>query len=120
MKDFIELIKMYCAEIHALMAGVDAQKVLHSMRDPYGRVLQKQTEEIERSLEMCMPDKELPRGEEMIQMVSNVEPITTKAKELLISLMDHTAEVYFQAAQVAEKFSALAQSCTPNQLMVLM
>ena len=41
-----------------------------------------------------MPDEEIPEGKDMAQMVENIEPITPEIKEMIISLMDHTAEAY--------------------------
>ena len=65
-------------------------------------------EAVERRLEMCMPDEELPEAEEIVRMISKVEPITAEAKDILVSLMEHTVEMHFRATQAAEKFSALA------------
>ena len=89
------------------------------MGDPYGLALQQQTDEVERSLEMCMPEDELPKVEEMVQMTSNAEPLSNKAKDRLTSSMEHTAKAHFHATQAAEEFIELSRTCTPAQLMVI-
>ena len=66
MGNFITAVKSCCTEVYAPMASANAQKVLHSMGGPCGLALQWQTDEVERSLEMCMPEEELPKVEEMV------------------------------------------------------
>ena len=102
MKDFMESVMMTCREIHTPMMSADTKKVLHSVGDPCGLALRPQTEYIENRLEVIMSEEELPESEDLLQMVSNIEPISNETKEILISMMDHTAEAYHQAAQAVE------------------
>ena len=53
-------------------------------------------------------------------MVENIEPISDKAKNMLVKMMEHTAEAYFQAVQAAEQFTQLAHECSTPQLMIIM
>ena len=108
MKNFIEVTKTACMEVHTPMVGTDVLKVLHSMGDPYGLTLWQQTKEVERRLKVMMPEEELIEGKELACMVDTVEPITAETKETLINLMGHMVEAYYQAAQVAEWFTTLA------------
>ena len=120
MKDLIENVKMACMEVYAQITDADILRVLHSMVDPYGLALWQQTEEIERMMEVIMPEEELPKGNEMVCMVGNVRSITMEIKAMKISLMDHTTEAYYQTGLGAERFSALAKICTPDQLRVIL
>ena len=95
MGDFMVAVKACCEEIYPPLTGANAQKVLHSMGDPYGLVLQEQTEEVENRLELCMPEEELPKADEMIWMVSSIEPLWDEARATLTSLMEHTAEAHY-------------------------
>ena len=92
MKDFIEVTKTACMEVHTPMAGADVSKVLHSMGDPYGLAIRQQTEEVERRLKVMMPEEELIEGKELACMVDTVEPITAETKETLINLMGHMVD----------------------------
>ena len=116
-KDLIENIKVACIVIHTQMADADVLKVSHSMGDPYSLALQRQ---IERRLEVIMPEEELPEGNEIVCMVGSVSPIMTEIKDMIISLMDHMVEAYYQVGLAAEWFLALAKVCTPEQIMVIM
>ena len=69
---------------------------------------------------MCMPEEELPRAKEMVWMVSNIEPLSDEARDTLMSLMEHTAEAHYQAAQAVENFTQLSKMCTLAQLMTIM
>ena len=120
MKDLIENIKVTCMVIHTQMADTGVLKVLHSMGDPYSLVLWRQTEEIERRLEVIMPEEELLEGKELVCIVGGVSPIMTEIKDMIIGLMEHTAEAYYQAGLVAEQFMALARVCTCEQIIVIM
>lgn len=80
----------------------------------------RETEEIERRLEVIMPEEELPEGNEIVHMVGGVSPIMAEIKDMIICLIDHTAEAYYQVGLVAEWFLALAKICTPEQIIVIM
>ena len=120
MGDFMMAVKTCCQVIYTPIAGSNAQKVLQLMGDSYGLSLQWQMDEVERRLEICLPEEELPKAEEMVQMTSNVEPLLDKAKDTLRNLMEHMAKAHFQAAQAAEKCAELSQKCTSAQLMIIM
>ena len=120
MGPFIEEVKEICLEVYAPMESADVKKVLHALGDPYGLALRPQTEDVERQLELVLPEEEVTEPGDLIKMVKNVEPISDKAKELLIKMMEHTSEAYFQAAQVAEQFTQLARECSSPQLMTIM
>ena len=64
--------------------------------------------EIEERLEVAIPEEELTETEDLLQIVGSVEPISDETKERLITMMDHTAEVYHHAALAAEQFTELA------------
>lgn len=49
-----------------------------------------------------MPDEELPEGDDVACMVQNVKPITLEIKEMIVTLMDHTAKAYYQVGLAAE------------------
>ena len=53
-------------------------------------------------------------------MVENIEPMSDKAKNMLVKMMEHTEEAYFQVAQAAEQFTQLARECSTPQLMTVM
>ena len=38
-------------------------------------------------------------------MVENIELISDKAKDMLVKMMEHMSEAYFQTAQAAEQFT---------------
>ena len=90
------------------------------MGDPYGLAIREQTEEVESRLELCMPEEELPEADEMIWMASSMEPLSDEARTTLTSLMEHTAEVHYQAAQAAKNLAKLSKTCTSSQLMMIM
>ena len=54
-----------------------------------------------------MPEEELPKAEEMVQMTSNAESLSNKAKDRLTSLMEHMTEAHFHATWAAEEFVEL-------------
>ena len=116
MKEFINEGKAICRNVHTPMTGTDSKKVLHVMGDPYGLARRPQTEVIEERLELAMPKEEITETQDLLQMVGNIEPISDKAKELLIAMTDHTAEAYHHAAQATEQFTELAREC----LMLIM
>ena len=120
MGPFINEVKEICSEVYTPMESADVKKVLHTLGDPYGLALRPQTEDVKRQLELVLPEEEVTEPEELIKMVENLEPISDKAKELLIKMMEHTSEAYFQAAQVAEQFTQLARECSSPQLMTVM
>ena len=120
MGDFVVAVKTCCEEIYTPLTVANAQKVLHSMGDPYGLALQQQTDEVENRLELCMPEEELPEAEKLAQMVSNIEPLSDEARATLTSLMEHMAEAHYQATQAAENFAQLSKICTSDQLMTIM
>ena len=120
MKQFIDETKSICEDVHIPMAGVDSRQVLHAMGDPYGLALRPQTEAIEDRLELAMPEDEITETQYLLQMVGNIEPISDKEKDMLIAMMDHTAEAYHHAALVAEQFPQLAHECSIQQLMLVM
>ena len=119
-KQFIDEVKSICKDVHTPMTGVDSKKVLHEMGDPYGLALRPQTEAIEDRLELAMPKEEIMETQELLQMVGNIEPISDKGKDMLIAMMDHTAETYHHAAQATEQFTQLAHECLTRQLMIVM
>lgn len=94
MEEFIDAVKTVCGEVYVPMKGKDTKKVLHLIGDPYSLALRPQTEEIEGRLEVVMPEEELTEMEYLLQIVGSVEPIFDETKEMLIAMMDHTAEVY--------------------------
>ena len=120
MGNFMMSIKTCCEEIYPPLTGADAQKVLHSMGDPYGLAIREQTEEVENRLELCMPEEELPEADEMIWMVSSMEPLSDEARTTLTSLMEHTAEAHYQATRAAKNLAQLSKTCTTSQLMMIM
>ena len=120
MEPFIEEVKEICSEIYAPMESTDTKKVLHALGDRYGLTLRPQTEDVERQLELVLPEEEVTEPGDLIKMVENVEPISDKAKESLIKMMEHTSEAYFQAAQAAEQFTQLARECSSPQIMTIM
>ena len=120
MGDFVVAVKACCEKIYPPLTGTDAQKVLHSMGDPYGLVLQEQTEEVENRLELCMLEEELLKTDEMIWMASSMEPLSDEARATLTNLMEHIAEAHYQAAQAAENLAQLSRPCTSSQLMTIM
>ena len=120
MGPFIEKVKEICSEVYAPMESTDVKKVLHALGDPYSLALRPQTEDVERQLELVLSEEEFTEPGDLIKMVENVEPISDKAKELLIKMMEHTSEAYFQAAQAAEQFTQLARECSSPQIMTIM
>ena len=120
MGPFIEEVKEICSEVYGPMESADTTKVLHALGDPYGLALRPQTEDVERQLELVLPEEEVTEAGDLIKMVENVDPISDKAKELLIKMMEHTSEAYFQAAQAAEQFTQLARGCLSPQLTTIM
>ena len=111
---------MACCEVYAPMRDANIKKILHSIGDPYGLALRPQTEEVENRLEVPMPEEELPEMEDLLQLVGGMEPISDKTNEILIAMVDHTAEAYHYTAQAAEQFTELARACSMSQLMVIM
>ena len=67
-----------------------------------------------------MPEEEVTESQDLLQMVRNVEPISDKAKDTLIAMMDHMAEAYYHVAQAAEQFTKIACECSTQQLMIIM
>ena len=67
-----------------------------------------------------MPEEEVMESRDLLQMVGNVEPISDKAKDTLVRMMEHTAEAYYHMAQAAEQFTQLARECSTPQLMTIM
>ena len=120
MEPFINKVKEICTEVYSPMESADGKKVLHALGDPYGLALRPQTENIERQLELALPEEEVTESGELLQMVENIEPISDKAKNMLVKMMEHTAEAYFQAVQAAEQFTQLARKCSTPQLMTVM
>ena len=53
-------------------------------------------------------------------MIGKVEPISDKAKDTLVRMMEHMAEVYYHVAQAAEEFTQIAHECLTPQLMTIM
>ena len=119
MKQFIDETKSICKDVYTPMTGTDSRKVLHVMGDFYGLALRPQTEAIEDRLELAMHEEEITEAQDLLQMVGNIEPISDKAKETLIAMMDHTAEAYHHAAQAAEQFTQLTCECLTQQLMLI-
>ena len=120
MGDFILSIKNCCEEIYPPITYADAQKVLHSMGDPYGLAIREQTEEVETMLEVSMPEEDLPETDEMIRWASSMEPLSDKSKNTLTSMMEQISEAHYQAAQAAQNLADLSKKCTPGQLMTIM
>ena len=120
MGPFINNVKEICSEVYTPMESADVKKVLHALGDPYGLDLRPQTENVERQLELALPEEEVTEPGELLKMVENLEPISDKAKEILVKMMEHTSEAYFQAAQAAEQFTQLAHECSTPQLMTIM
>ena len=67
-----------------------------------------------------MLEEEITETQDLLPMVGNIEPISDKAKDLLIAMMDHTAEAYHHAAQATEQFTELAHECSTQQQMLIM
>ena len=67
-----------------------------------------------------MPEEELIESRDLLQMVANVEPISDKAKDTLVKMMEHMAEAYYHMAQAAEQFTEIAHECSTQQLMTIM
>ena len=82
MGPFIEEVKEICLEVYTPMESADVKKVLHTLGDPYGLALRPQTEDVERQLELVLPEEEVTEPGDLIKMVENVEPISDKAKEI--------------------------------------
>ena len=101
------------------MAQGNIASVLHSIKDLYGLALQVM-EEIKVRLEAIMPNDKLPKGRDVAQMVENMDPITPEIQEMIITLMDHMAQAYYQAGLAAEWLSSLAKVCTPAQLTTIL
>ena len=120
MGPFISKIKEICSEVYTPMESADVKKVLHAIGDPYGLALRPQMENVERQLKLALPEEDVTEPGELLKMVENLEPISDKAKEILVKMMEHTSEAYFQAAQVAEQFTQLAHECSTPQLMTIM
>ena len=99
MESFSNKVKSICTNVHTSMAGADPKKVLHTLGDPYGLALRPQSKEIETQLELAMPEEEVKESQDLLQMVGNIEPISDKAKDTLIVMMDHMAEAYYQHRQ---------------------
>ena len=53
-------------------------------------------------------------------MIENVEPISDKAKDTLVRMMEYMAEAYYHTAQEAEQFTQIAHKCSTQQLMIIM
>ena len=49
-----------------------------------------------------------------------MEPLSNEARTTLTSLMEHTAEVHYQAAQAAKNLAQLSKTCTSSKLMIIM
>ena len=120
MEQFIDEVKSICKDVHTPMTGTDPMKVLRAMGDPYGLALRPQTEEIENRLDLAMPEEEVTESQDLLQMIGNIEPISDKAKDILITMMDHMAESYYHAAQAAEQFTQIAHESSTQQLMLVM
>ena len=120
MEPFIHEVKSICTEIYTPMEAADAKKVLYALGDPYGLALRPQTEETKNRLELAMPEEEVMEARDLLQMVGNIEPISDKAKDTLVQMMEHTAESYYHTAQAAEQFTQLACECSTPQLMIIM
>ena len=120
MGPFINKVKEICTEVYTPMESADEKKVLHALGDPHGLALRPQTENIERQLELALPEEEVTEPGELLKMVENIEPISDKAKNILVKMMENTAEAYFQAAQAAEQFTQLACEYSTPQLMTIM
>ena len=112
MGDFILSIKTCCKEIYPPLMIADAQKVLHSMGNPYGLAVWEQTEEVETMLEVSMPEEDLPETDEVVRWESNMEPLSGKSKNTLTSMMEHISEAHYQAAQAAQNLADLSKTCT--------
>ena len=67
-----------------------------------------------------MPEEELPKADEMIRMVSSMEPLSDEPRATLTSMMEHIAEAHYQAAQAAKNLAQLSKMCTSSQLMTIM
>ena len=67
-----------------------------------------------------MPEEEVIESQDLLQMVTNVKPISDKAKDTLVRMMEHTAEAYYDMAQAAEQFMQVAHKCSTQQLMTIM
>ena len=98
MQKLIEDVKEAYAKVHTQMTEASISNVLHSIRDPYSLALRQATEGTENRLESIMPEEELPKGDDVVHMVQNIEPTTQEIKDF----MDHTAEAYYQAGLAAE------------------
>ena len=120
MEPFINKVKEICTEVYTPMESPDGKKVLHALGDPYGLALRPQTENIKKQLELALPEEEVTESGELLQMVENIEPMSDKAKNTLVKMIEHTAEAYFQAVQAAEQFMKLACECSTPQLMIVM
>ena len=94
MEPFINKVKEICTEVYTPMESTDGKKVLHALGDPYGLALRPQTENIERQLELALPEEEVTEPGELLKMVENIEPISDKAKNMLVKMMENTAEGY--------------------------
>ena len=95
MEPFINRVRSICTDVHTPMEGADTKKVLHALGDPYGLALRPQTEETESRLELAMPEEEVTESQDLLQMIESIEPISDKAKDTLVTMMDHTAEAYY-------------------------
>ena len=118
-KMFIENVKKTCTEIYALTSDSNIRNVLHSIKDPYVLALWPVTEETEAWLEAIMPYEEIPEGEDVAQRVECMALITPEIKEMIISLMDHTAEARYQVGLASEQLLVLAIVCTLAQLAII-
>ena len=67
-----------------------------------------------------MPEEEVTESQDLLQMIGSIEPISDKAKDTLITMMDHMAEAYYHASQPAEQFTQIAHECSTQQLMIIM
>ena len=67
-----------------------------------------------------MSEEEVTELQDLLHMVGNIEPISDKAKDTLIAMMDHMAEAYYHVAQAAEQFTQTARECSTQQLMIIM
>ena len=90
------------------------------MGDLFGLAIREQTEEVEARLKVCMPEEELPELDEMVRWASSIEPLSDELKTTLTSMMEHLAEVHYQAAQAAQNLADLSKTCSSSQIMTLM
>ena len=60
------------------------------------------------SLEDIMPEEEIPEGENVVQCIEEIKPISLEVKDMVMALMDHTAAACHHAGLSAECLSTLA------------